>query len=201
MKNLCLTLRVVISLFIILCIATQSKAQSSQYSYFMDHFWKETNETTRSYTNQLIKNTSLGKDYVVKANELYKEADNLFEEKKSLERDYDGYMGRRRSYEKQFNGAKVALALAKTSYSLCKSNCNSIRQNIKNIINNLNNLVDKMNNCNSEMNSIHDKLDGISKRLYALDGEARELIPKIKKYFSDSVKNGTISTKEKPEAL
>jgi chromosome segregation ATPase len=127
---------------------------------------------------------------------MYRAADDLFHIKITLEKKYDSYSLQAKQYEKQYNGAKTALALAQTSYSLCKSNCNGILQNIRNITNNLNNLIGKMNAVNSEMNSIHDQLDGISSKLYALDREAREFVPKVKKYFTDNLKNGTISDKK-----
>jgi|GEM_PF-1337907 len=172
-------------------------AQSSSYPYFMKYYWSESydSETKSVLANRLINNTSRGENYVKRLNSLYREFENVMDEKKSAERENDNYSSRRNQYEKQYNSANAMLQMVKVNYSMCRSNCNSIAQNANNIINNMNNLASKMEDANRGLSRTYNLAEDLSRRLKEIDREQHNIKMELNDYFQENISNGNISMK------
>lgn len=186
------------ALFFCLLTFQKATAQSNNYPSFMQYFWPKDydSEAKVVITDRLINNTVKGKDYVTKLNSLYREFDQLMENKNLRNKENQNYADRNRQYEKQYNMANATLQLAKANYNACRQNCGHLAQNVNNIINNMNNLSAKINQTNNIINSLNNRLDEMSNKLYSIDREQASLRSELQNYIQENIRNGTISLKK-----
>jgi len=194
-SNLLLKLLMMFFLTVLYSSSGLVNAQSSNYPHFMKYFWSKSvdAESRTKIANQLINNTSLGKDYVKQLDNLFRELESLLNEKKSLEKENADYSNRKEQYEKQYNSAKTMLALVETNYSMCRSNCESIAQNANNIINNMNNLYSKMEDANNGLTRTYSRHKNITKRMGEMDKQQQRIQAELNSYMQENISKGNIS--------
>jgi len=193
--NLSLKLLMMFFMMILYSSSGLVNAQSSNYPHFMKYFWSKSadSESTKELANQLINNTSLGKDYVKRLDNLYREFESLLSEKKSQERENTNYSNRIEQYEKQYNSAKTMLALVEANYSMCRSNCGSIAQNANNIINNMNNIASKIDNANNGLSRTYNRVENIARRMREIDKQQHSIKSELNNYIRENISKGNIS--------